>query len=146
MVFLPVAPLSNSADRPPPSNSVSIPTKPPWRPRKIASSQQLLDHFSAYAKKTETNPIIEERLFTHKGQVSRHLLRKARPFTLSGFCSFLSISPQSWRYWRKNRIDLSYAIGRIEDAIYAQKFEGAAAGIFKANIISRDLGVPHTPR
>ena len=37
--------------------------------------------------------------------------------------------------------DFSSVITRIEQTIYAQKFEGAAVGSFNANIIARDLGL-----
>ena len=32
-------------------------------------------------------------------------------------------------------------IERIEQTVYSQKFEGAAAGLLNANIIARDLGL-----
>lgn len=114
--------------------------QPPWRPRVIASPHQLLKKFVLYANFIEQHPLQEEKLFTYKDQIVRTKLLKARPLTLTGFCMFLGITPQAWRYWRKNRRDLSEAMELIENAIYAQKFEGAAAGIFKANIISRELG------
>ncbi len=54
---------------------------------------------------------------------------------------FLGVTSQAWRYWRKNREDLKEAIERIESVVLVYKFERAAAGIFKANIISRELGL-----
>ena len=116
--------------------------KSPWRPRVIAAPRQLLERFVSYAEFINQHPLQEEKLFTFRDKIVRATLRKTRPLTLSGFCIFLGITPQAWRYWRKNREDLSEAIELIECAIYAHKFEGAAAGIFKANIISRDLASP----
>lgn len=122
------------------ANEINKINKPPWRPRLIASPYQLLERFVCYAKFIEKNPLQEEKLFTYKNQVVRAKLRKARPLTLTGFCTFLGITAQAWRYWRKTREDLSEAVELIENAIFAHKFEGAAAGIFKANILSRELG------
>lgn len=115
-------------------------SKPPWRPRLISSPNQLLDRFVSYAAFTEEHPLQEEKLFVYDGKVVRVKLRKSRALTVAGFCSFLGVTPQTWRYWRRNRSDLSDAVELIGDAIYANKFEGAAAGLFKANIISRELG------
>lgn len=118
----------------------------PWRPRVVETAQQLIELFLSYRLFIEKSPLEEDAIFIHAGEIVRVARMRARPLTLSGFCSFLHIAPQTWRYWRKNRPDLSRAIEMIEDVIYVQKFEGAAAGIFKANIISRDLGAAHRSR
>lgn len=66
---------------------------------------------------------------------------KMRAFTWSGLEFFLDI--YSLRDYRKNEKykDFSPVISRIEAVIYTQKFEGAAAGLLNANIISRDLAL-----
>ncbi|MGR3632569.1 MAG: terminase small subunit [Limimaricola soesokkakensis] len=113
---------------------------PPWRPRVIASPDELLEYFVSYAVHIEQHPLQEDKVFFCRGKAVHANLRKSRPLTMAGFCVFLGITPQAWRCWRKKRRDLIDAVELIEDAIFAHKFEGAAAGIFKANIISRELG------
>ncbi|WP_305988620.1 terminase small subunit [Roseibium sp. MMSF_3544] len=119
------------------------PNRPPWRPRKIAAPEELIESFVAYAKDVEENPFYTEKIFIVDGGVLKANLRVARPMTIAGFCNFLGVSSQAWRYWRAKRKDLAEAIEIIDGAVFAQKFEGAAAGIFKANIISRDLARGH---
>ncbi|WP_174148306.1 terminase small subunit [Leisingera sp. ANG59] len=122
-------------------NNIFSPPKPPWRPRKIETPQCLRERFVEYAKHVESNPLVERKLLkTSNGTVGAEL-RKDRPMTIAGFCSFIGVTSQAWRYWRTNREDLKDPIELIENAIYAYKFERAATGIFKANIISRELGL-----
>lgn len=116
------------------------PPKPPWRPRRLDGPNQLLESFVEYAKHVEKNPFLEETvLYTSNGTVVVKLKRE-RPMTIANFCLFLDVNSQAWRYWRRNREDLVDAIERIENAVFAHKFERVAAGIFKANLISRELG------
>ena len=56
-------------------------------------------------------------------------------------CNFLDISVDSWSKWTHNREDLSEVIACVEQVIFQNKFEGAVAGFFNANIIARDLGL-----
>ncbi len=111
------------------------------RPRKIASPELLLEQFVAYAQHVEDNPFYADQVFRTRNGFVHAKLRKARPMTISGFCSYLEITVQAWQYWRRNRIDLSEASELIAEAVLVHKYEGAAAGIFKANIISRESSV-----
>ncbi|MBG6206255.1 hypothetical protein IWQ49_000902 [Labrenzia sp. EL_126] len=117
--------------------------RPPWRPRKIASPEELLERFVAYADHTTANPYFKEISFKTESGVLREKVRVARPMSIAGFCTFLGVSSQAWRYWRAKRGDLAEATELIDNAVFAHKFEGAAAGIFKANIISRELSHRH---
>jgi hypothetical protein len=68
----------------------------------------------------------------------------ARPYTLSGLCSFWKVNQAYWRKFRKSKSDdesFAEVISRIEDVIYVHKFEGAVIGAFNVNIIMRDLGL-----
>lgn len=112
----------------------------PWRPRKIASPEHLIARFIQYAEFVEQNPLFEGKVLKTAKGIVRVKLRKDRSMTIAGFCLFLGITSQAWRYWRKNRKDLADAIELIENAVFVYKYERAAVGIFKANIISRELG------
>lgn len=63
------------------------------------------------------------------------------PYTLTGLVIFLDVNSGFWSEFKKNNPDYSEIITRIENIIYTQKFEGAAVGMFNANIIARDLGL-----
>lgn len=66
-----------------------------------------------------------------------------RPYTISGLCLFLGISQDTLlNYEKKEGYEAYFGITRaIKEIIYTQKFEGAAVGAFKENIIARDLGL-----
>lgn len=62
------------------------------------------------------------------------------PYTLQGLCLFLDIDQKTWALYEK-REDFIPITTRVRNIIYTQKFEGAAVGVFNANIIARDLGL-----
>jgi DNA-packaging protein gp3 len=72
-----------------------------------------------------------------------------RPFTMEGLCLYLDCNTEYFRQFKKRlnptenplHEDFARVIKRIEENIYLQKFEGAAAGFLNANLISRDLGL-----
>ena len=94
-----------------------------------------------YFEWVEANPLLEDKLIPFQGKAGHETVRKMRAMTITGLCGFLDISQRSWGHWRSNRIDLSEVIERVESIIYQQKFEGAAADLLNANIISRELGL-----
>lgn len=74
---------------------------------------------------------------------------KMRPFTMHGVCLYLDCNRGYFNDFKaaisekKDVVskDFSVVITRIEETVYKQKFEGAAAGFLNANLISRDLGL-----
>lgn len=60
--------------------------------------------------------------------------------TLSGLCTFLDITEETWRSYRE-KPDFLGVTTRAESTIYQFKFEGTAAGLLNPNIIARDLGL-----
>ncbi len=87
------------------------------------------------------NPLYEDRLVTFQGSATHEPVAKMRAMTLAGLHLYLDIDDKTWRLWREGRPDLFRVISRAEAVIYQQKFEGAAADLLNANIISRDLGL-----
>ncbi len=81
----------------------------------------------------------------NKGTKNVNTIDFIRPFTLVGLCIYLDCSSSYFRTFKSllKKKDKEYLtiITRIEEIIYNQKFEGAAIGIFKENIIARDLGL-----
>lgn len=66
----------------------------------------------------------------------------ARPYTITGFLLYVGANTDYWRQFKSaSHEGFSPVIDQIENAMYTQKFEGAATGAFNANIIARDLGL-----
>ncbi|HEV7333237.1 MAG TPA: DNA-packaging protein [Flavisolibacter sp.] len=91
-----------------------------------------------YFEWCEQNPLIT---IDFKGNRAKKVkIPKMRPFTMKGLCFYLGIGESTWDNYRK-REEFRDVVNDIERIIYVQKFEGAAAGLLNANIISRDLGL-----
>lgn len=102
--------------------------------------EEFWDKFVGYCKWIEANPLKEEKVFAYKGEIVKGEVNKMRAMTIKGFCLFADISRTTWdRY--KEKTDYCEIVTRIEDAIYCQKLEGAAADLLNSNIIARDLGL-----
>jgi hypothetical protein len=108
---------------------------------KFENPDDLWDACAQYFEFVEDTPLSEQRGFAFQGKVTKEDFPLMRAMTLGGMCIFLDISLTTWHDWRKNRPDLSEVITRVEQIIYTQKFEGAAAGLLNPNIIARDLGL-----
>jgi len=93
-----------------------------------------------YFEWVEANPLLEQRVFCHQGEVTRVDVPKMRAMTLAGLQLHLGISHDAWLDYRVHS-DFSVIVARVEQAIRDQKFTGAAADMLNANIIARDLGL-----
>ena len=60
--------------------------------------------------------------------------------TIRAMCFFIGLSRQGWQEYSE-KPDFSDIVKEIEDVIYSQKFEGAAADLLNSNIIARELGL-----
>ncbi|WP_299970195.1 terminase small subunit [uncultured Roseobacter sp.] len=94
-----------------------------------------------YFEWASENPLYADTLVSYQGKAKHEPVAQMRAFTLKGMCLFIGISFETWRTWREDRPDLKEVMNRVEDVIYTQKFEGAAAGLLNAGLISRDLGL-----
>lgn len=75
------------------------------------------------------------------GKTGREVAVKVQtPFTISGLQIFLGMSDTTWGKYREKEAFVG-VITHVEKIIYTQKFEGAVAGHYNANIIARDLGL-----
>ena len=86
------------------------------------------------------NPLQEERVFHHQGEITRTTISKMQAMTLSGLCIFLGISQEGFASYR-SKDGFSGVTREIDEIIRTQKFTGAAADLLNANIIARDLGL-----
>lgn len=107
------------------------------------TSNDFLDACAEYFEWCEDTPLLEEELSQYKGGWCRADKEKLRPFSKKGLCIHLGI-PESRLAAYKNKDgegDWAEAVEYVEQIIYTQKFEGAAAGLLNASLITRDLGL-----
>lgn len=111
------------------------------RPRKFKSPDELYAVACAYFNWAENNPIYEETAFAYKGDVTVHKIARPRVFSIIGLCVFAGIAHKNFLYTYAADPAYETAIGMINSIIYQNKFEGAVSGVFKENIIARELGL-----
>lgn len=104
--------------------------------------EDFLNACSEYFQWAEDNPLIEEQVNVWQGLTIRSDVCKARAFTKRALATHLGI-PESRLDTYKARTDEAWveAVEMVEQVIYTQKFEHAAAGLLNAGIITRDLGL-----
>lgn len=114
--------------------------KGPGKPPAFNSPQEMWDRAVEYFKWCGQNQIIEEKVGFFQGEPSSAFVGHSRPMTISGLCVFLNVDRQTYYNYKKNPeyFDITKS---IDEAMFEQKFAGAATGQFNANIIARDLGL-----
>ena len=119
--------------------------RPPWRPPKFDTPEALWSAFQDYIDWVKNNPIIE---IDYRGKDAERVeLPHKRPLTIHGFQSFIGAGMHWFTEFKKlsqtykNNECFSYVYTRIENECRADKFDGAAVGVYNANIIARDLGL-----
>lgn len=109
------------------------------RDKLFESPEVLWEEACAYFEWCDKNPL--ESIEYYGKDAERCEVPKMRAYTWSGLEHYLDIESLRDYKTNPNYKDFSQVITRIEKIIYTQKFEGAAAGLLNANIISRDLGL-----
>ncbi len=104
--------------------------------------EELLKAAVDYFEWAEAHPLKEDQIFQYKGEIVRAKKSKVRVFTKAGLATHLGIPVKRLDQY-KDRSDERWAevIELIEQVIYQQKFENAAASLLNASIIARDLGL-----
>ena len=115
-----------------------------WRQRKrhgprrmFETPEELQAACFEYFDWADANPLQEEKVF---GTGLKAKVAHPRALTQRGLCVYIGMTQQAWRRYRENPT-FAELCEMVEDIIFEQKFAGAAAGIFNATIISRDLGL-----
>lgn len=123
------------------------------REKLFKSPDLLWEAACEYFESVISSPLKEQQAFAYQGDVYKDTVEKMRPFTMIGLTLYIGCSSSYLRAFKStiNAKDESKrtdedekfltVISNIEDVVYNQKFEGAAAGFLNANIISRDLGL-----
>ncbi|GAB3719602.1 hypothetical protein GCM10027592_63160 [Spirosoma flavus] len=112
------------------------------RKAKFQTAEELLSAAESYFEWCDANPLT--KVDFRGNPVAKVVLRVPRPYTFSGLCVYLDLNSTYWRQMRAAKAgseSFAQVIDRIESIIWVQKFEGAAVGLFNANIISRSLKV-----
>lgn len=115
------------------------------RPRLIETPEILWQHFLAYEIEAKANPNYETQWDFKKSEVVR--VPKEVPLTFIGFEVYLKeneIIADLGKY--ESNFNGAYTeyvtiIRDIKRKCYRDKFNGAATGIYKENIIARELGL-----
>lgn len=108
------------------------------RPRTFSDPATLWGKAKEYFQECDENPLLRsERTTTDKGVFDKVYTHKI-PYTWEGLYVFLGICNLD-RY--KEKEDFVGILTHIGNIIRNQKYTGAVAGLFNANIIARDLGL-----
>ncbi len=110
------------------------------RPRLFKDPVALLEACMEYVQWAQDNPLYSSQMVTFQGSATLKEVPKMRAMTIHGLCNFLDISQESWRKWGKEDTFIG-VVTRVNNVLYQQKFEGAAAELLNSNIIARDLGL-----
>lgn len=118
------------------------------RPKKFTTPKKLMKAAEEYFQWMDENPLFEQKVFSYQGDLKYAELAKMRAYTIVGLCVFIGVT-RNYLTDLRDGLDLdtdqgkdfSRVISTIEDIIYTQKFEGAAADLLNANIIARELGL-----
>lgn len=115
------------------------------RDKLFATPEELWQAACEYFAWIEENPLYETKAFSYQGGITQTELPKMRAMTLAGLCFYLHCNEAYFRTFKaqlpEGEKDFNTVISDIEQVIYNQKFEGAAADLLNANIIARDLGL-----
>lgn len=113
---------------------------PGGRPRKFSSPEEFLDAAREYIEWSESAPLMDEKIFCQQGEIIRANVTHPRVMTLGALRTFIGISDACYIDYRRNP-EFSSVIMSVEEIIRNQKLAGAAAGIFKENLICREIGL-----
>lgn len=94
-----------------------------------------------YFKWAEKHPLLEAKSFMYRGAIVKAQEPKVRAFTKKQLATYLRIPEGRLDSYKKRGDEWAEVMEMVEQIIYTQKFENAAAGLLNASIIGRDLGL-----
>lgn len=110
------------------------------RKPKFKDAQHLLECCQEYFIHVEDHPLIESKPHVVSGDIEYSKTEHTRVMTMGALFIFLDITNQTWLNY-KEKDEFFEVTVYVEGIIRHQKFSGAASGMFKENIIARDLGL-----
>lgn len=120
-----------------------------WKLRELKGNpvkytpEELLKKAAEYFDWLNENPIISTKGAHYQGEPMELETTKPRAPTTGGFCSFATMSLQTYLNYRSAEGYEAYfdIVAQIDNAIISCKIEGAAADVFNSNIIAREVGL-----
>lgn len=106
------------------------------------SPEELWEEACKYFDWCDKNPLMTIEYYGK--DAIRCEVPKMRAYTWTGLEYFLGISDLKNYRTKEEYKDFFPIISRIEQVLYTQKFEGAAAGLLNPSIIARDLQLKDT--
>ncbi len=103
--------------------------------------REMSKRFGEYVEWAADNPVKITQVGWYEGEATHTEIEKPRPLTIQGFSAFCGFGSSTYFTWRKEKPDLVPAMEWIEAAMFDQKFSGAAAGLYNATLIARELGI-----
>lgn len=123
-----------------PNNTAWKDRKSHGRKPKYACPDQLETACTNYFQWSDDHPLYRHKVVKYRGKGKLFAVPVMRPYSIAGLCIHLKITNNTWVNYRQ-RPDLLRVTEWVESVIYVQKLEGAAAGIFNANIVIRDMQI-----
>jgi hypothetical protein len=116
---------------------------PPWNRKVVDSAESLWRHFMAYTLQSDDSPLLEQKAFSTKSGVVYADINKLRPYSIDAFLNFMGMPKSTWTKMRREETEVMMleTMELIDSVIADQMFQGAAADMLNANIISRRLGL-----
>jgi len=112
------------------------------RPRMYETPEDLLVAAECYFEWVEANPLYKYDVIKSGDRAGEELkIALPRPFTEIAMCHYMELTMQSYHTTYKENEVFSDVTTHLSNCIRNQKYEGAAVGLFNANIIARDLGL-----
>lgn len=108
--------------------------------KSFSNAEELLEAADEYFDWANGHPLKAEKLFHYQGSVTAAKEHRLRAFTFKGLCIFVGISSSTYEKYRQDP-EMSKATAIIDDIVWTQKYEGAAADLLNASIVTRDLGL-----
>lgn len=112
----------------------------PRRPPVFSSPDEMYGRCVEYFEWVRDNPLFEEKVFQFQGEPVHANVTKPRAMTLVAMCTFLGCSRDAWSNYRK-REGFAEVCELVDNIIYTQKFELAAADLLNVQLIARDLNL-----
>ena len=115
------------------------------RDKLFTSPELLWEAACEYFEWCAKTPLHKSEAFAYQGKIKLKSVPIMRAMTMGQLCFYLHSDESYFRKFKsqlnETNKDFFTVIHDIEQTIYSQKFQGAAAGLLNANIIARDLGL-----
>lgn len=104
--------------------------------------EAMAEAFVRYTEHLENNPLQAHKIMVVGQEIKEKGEQKMIPITWAGFAVYCG-AHRKFFYNFRTRCGAAFLdiIEMIDDVMFCQKFSGAAAGFFNANLISRELGL-----